>query len=409
MNMDPSRQRLVFLAGIAAIYVGTFVFVDGLRFEPRLDETHFWKTTESHFVVPFPPSVETLRDYPEIITPLSYIIWGQLERLTSDGIFAGRVLNLFCSVALAGLLARSRRPTELTGPLAALGLLLYPYYLGLSTHLYTDTLAAFFMVYGLHAHARGWLVASVVMFGLAISTRQYLVQIPAALVLWESWRSLHGEKRGRELAAAVASSATLFGWILFWGGLAPNAGIGVWTPQYPSPMFEPFEFILEYGNYFLVTVGIYFVVPEMILFRGTPVRRLFRSPGTRRCAIGLACLFLLAPPLLSDGFPGGLFGRFARTLLQGTIGDYARVVLFYGIALLTVLRFARRIDLGFCVVLVSFVMAMKSQIPWEKYTFPTLAALWYLRSRPGLLEPKPGQTSMAPEPQPAAGGEQTSR
>ena len=62
-------------------------------------------------------------------------------------------------------------------------------------------------------------------------------------------------------------------------------------------------------------------------------------------------------------------------------------ILFYALALLTALRFFRKIDLGFCIVLVSFVMATKSQIPWEKYTFPTLIVLWYLRSRPGLLLP----------------------
>ena len=79
------------LAGLATVYIVVLLLMDGFRFETRLDEIHFWKTTESHFVGPFPPSADSLRSYPEIITPLSYIIWGQLHRLTSDGIFAGRV------------------------------------------------------------------------------------------------------------------------------------------------------------------------------------------------------------------------------------------------------------------------------------------------------------------------------
>ena len=208
---------------------------------------------------------------------------------------------------------------------------------------------------------------------------------------------LQGEPRRRELATAIVSTTTLFGWILLWGGLAPQAGIGVWTDQYPSPMFHPLEFIVEYGNYFLVCVGVYFVVPEMLLFRRWPSPQLFGSRSFMLCAIGIACLFALAPPFLSEGIPGGVFGRSARFLLPGTLGDFARIALFYALALLTALRFYRKIDLGFWVVSIAFVMAMKSQIPWEKYTFPTLAVLWYLRSRSGLLLPDP----QMPEPEEA--------
>jgi hypothetical protein len=385
MGLDTFNARTALLIGVAAIYAAMFLFMDGLRFEPRLDEEHFWKTTEEHFVGSFPPSLDSLRSYPEIITPLSYIIWGQLDRLTSEGIFAGRILNLLFSVSMVTLLAYSRRPSSLAGPLAAVGLLLYPYFIALSTHLYTDTIAAFFALFALHAHARGWLLSSIVLFALAISTRQYLIQIPAAIVLWEAWRIFQGEPRRRELASAIAASATLLGWIFFWGGLAPQAGMAAWIPQYPSPMFDVFWFKLEYGNYFLVCVGIYFVIPEMLLFRRWPSPQLFRSRSFMLCVLGTACLFLLAPPFLSTGFPGGAFGRFTRWMLPGAVGDIARIVLYYSLALLTALRFFRKIDLGFWIVSIACIMAMKSQIPWEKYIFPTLTALWYLRSRPGLL------------------------
>lgn len=147
--------------------------------------------------------------------------------------------------------------------------------------------------------------------------------------------------------------------------------------------------MLVYGNYFLVCLGVYFVLPEMVLFRRWPSRELLRSRSLLVCAVVVGCLFALEPPFLTEGFPGGLFGRATRTLLPGTLGDYARITLYFALALLTVLRIFRRIDLGFCVVAVSFVMAMKSQIPWEKYIFPTLVALWYLRSRPGLLSKDP--------------------
>jgi hypothetical protein len=231
------------------------------------------------------------------------------------------------------------------------------------------------------------MLASVLLFALAISTRQYVIQIPAAVAIWEGWRLLQGESRKWQLAAAVVSSATLFGWILFWGGLAPTVGIGVWTHQYPSPMFHVLQFMLEYGNYFLVVIGIYFVLPEMLLFRRWPRSALFRSRRMLLCVVGVGCLFLMDPPFLSAGFPGGVFGRTMRWLLPGALGEAVRISVFYLLALMTVLRFSHRIDLGLLIVLLAFVMAMKSQIGWEKYALPALTALWYLRSRPGLLLP----------------------
>ena len=59
--------------GTVLAYTGGLSF---LSFEPQKDEIHFWKTTEDYFLTSFPPSAETLRSYPELITPLSYIIWG---------------------------------------------------------------------------------------------------------------------------------------------------------------------------------------------------------------------------------------------------------------------------------------------------------------------------------------------
>jgi hypothetical protein len=49
-------------------------------------------------------------------------------------------------------------------------------------------------------------------------------------------------------------------------------------------------------------------------------------------------------------------------------------------------RFAGRIDAGFWLVSAVFLLAMKQQLPWEKYLFPTLAVLWTLVSL-GRLSP----------------------
>jgi hypothetical protein len=94
----------------------------------------------------------------------------------------------------------------------------------------------------------------------------------------------------------------------------------------------------------------------------------------------LACLFLAAPPVLTAEHPGGPLGRVARTVLPAPDYDVLRVVLYYPLALLAVIRFSRRLDAAFWIVAAGVVIAMKQQIPWEKYLLPTLSALWLLRS-----------------------------
>jgi hypothetical protein len=265
--------------------------------------------------------------------------------------------------------------------LAAVGLLLFPYTLPLAVHLYTDTLGVFFVVGGTLALARGHPVLGWLAFVCAIATRQYLVQIPAALAAVEGIRALRGESvRWNVIIACAASSLTVFGWVTFFGGLAPAAGIEFWTPRYPTPMFRPTEFLLFQGVYALATLGAYFVVVEALLFRRRLIPRELPGSHVLLLALGLAALCWIDPPVLSFDHPGGPMGRAARMVFPAPDYDWARVAVWYALALLCVLRFAGRLDIGFWLVAAAFVLAMKQQIPWEKYLFPTIAVLWTMVS-----------------------------
>ncbi|MGH7336958.1 MAG: hypothetical protein ACREI7_05230, partial [Myxococcota bacterium] len=55
-----------------------------------------------------------------------------------------------------------------------------------------------------------------------------------------------------------------------------------------------------------------------------------------------------------------------------------RVAIYCALAVLGLLRFAGRFDVGFWVVAAGVVLAMKQQIPLEKYHYPTIAVLWTL-------------------------------
>jgi len=379
------HHRWLLVGLLLAVYGTTLLLTQGLNHPIRADEEHFWETTRDFFVQPFPPSIESLRSYRELITPLSYILWGQLERLTGEAILAGRVVNLLMSVAVMLLLAaRGARPVASLG--SALGILAYPYFIALGFHLYTDMIAGFFVVFGLHFHLRGRRWAGFVLFALAIATRQYLVQIPAAIVAWEGlcWLRDRDPARFRAAIAPGLACATLLGWIAFWGGLAPKPGLDHWVPLYPAPMMSVSSFILHYGLYYLVILGFYFAAVEALVFRELPRRETLFQPWVAVVAVALALLFWLSPPFLSGGHPGGPFGRIMRAALPGPAGDMLRITIYYVLALFGAVRLGIAGGLALLISVLGSIMSMKSQIPWEKYLFPCLLSLWYLRSRPDL-------------------------
>ena len=368
----------IFLLALGVVYAMTFVLADGLRFDPVKDEIHFQQSARA-FAAPF--GVEELRSYPEVVTPLALVLWGRLERLTGEGLWAGRFLNLVLSFGLVCGVAFARLDAWPRGALAATGLLVFPYTLPLSVHLYTDVMAVALAGLGTLAVLRRRPALAFLAFSASIATRQYLVQVPAALAAAEALACLRGAReRWKTAFASAAAAATLGGWIIFFGGLAPRVGLDAWIPRYPAPMLETSAFILHYGLYSLTGIGAYFVLVEAVLFRELPARELVLDRRSLIVAVALALLFALAPPILTASHPGGPIGRVFRVLLPAPGFDLARVAVYYVLALFAALRFSRRLDAAFWIVLAGVVLATKQQIPWEKYLLPTLSTLWILRA-----------------------------
>jgi 4-amino-4-deoxy-L-arabinose transferase-like glycosyltransferase len=71
-----------------------------------------------------------------------------------NGILAGRLLNLVLSFAMICLIVFPLAQKGKSGVLAACGLLIFPYYLWLSSHLYTDIIATFFVFLGFWLYLR---------------------------------------------------------------------------------------------------------------------------------------------------------------------------------------------------------------------------------------------------------------
>ena len=111
-----SKLKFGFIFAIALIYTALFVGLQSLQAPVWWDERTFWLTTQRYFSDSLLPSLETLKSYPELNTPLPFIIYGALEYLFQGGLFAGRLLNFCLSIIIVVCIGWPRRPHRSFSP-----------------------------------------------------------------------------------------------------------------------------------------------------------------------------------------------------------------------------------------------------------------------------------------------------
>lgn len=379
----PWKLRLALAAVLAAAYGGALLYMGGLSFEPITDETHFWAQTRS-FAADWPPGLAELRSYDEPMTPLAFLLWGGLESAFHMGIAGARLATVLASLAVMAMIGLQRPdPAQPAAPLlAAVGLLLFPYWIPMSLLVYTDVPATLFVVGGFFFYVRDRHLASAACFALAIATRQYMVTFPAAIVAYEGIAALRTGRPavGRWLPPGVAA-ATLFGWFAFFGGLGPSPGLAEW-PRHTDALrsIEP-----AHALYCLAGIGAYFVAVEFVLERRWRNLELRIDRRTGLALLGAGLLFAVFTPY----FPGkaGPLNRALEFLLgREGLGEAVRIALLLGLVLATVARFAR-LGLAAWVVAANAALQPLMYAPWEKYYLPTIAVLWFLEGAGALDRP----------------------
>jgi hypothetical protein len=365
-NARTRRTRILFVMGIVFVYAAVWVYTGALSFPIYADENQFWRQTK-FFADAWPPTLDQIRDYPEPMTPLSFLIWGFQEHVFEAGITWGRHFN-FCVSFVMLLLIGLHRGGSRESVLAAVGLIAFPYFIPMGMHLYTDILAAFFVLLGFRMP--GHSLARSAFFVLAIATRQYMVAFPAALVVWEVYRSVRIHDHGwwRRALPDFVAAASLLGWIAFFGGLGPEAGLISW-PRHTEHLgiVDPML-----GLYFFTTVGIYFVAPEFLLYRRWNSVRDLVGRKSVIIALVLIVLFVFFPPIFGH-LKQGLFGRACHYLPVPI-----RMTVFFFFAWLACVRFSR-ISLPFWLLLAQVLIILNAWSAWEKYALPLLAVFWFLK------------------------------
>ncbi|WP_166481940.1 hypothetical protein [Scytonema sp. UIC 10036] len=313
--------------------------------------------------------MDTLKSYKELNTPLPFIVFGVLEHLFNGGIFAGRLVNFVFSFAIALLIGFSSKNPTRNSVLAVCGLMLFPYYLWLGTVIYTDIFATFFVLLGVWFYTRSQHIISCLAFILAIASRQYMLVFPVAIASHELISFLkNGFRMSRRWIAPLIAASSIFIWIWLFNGLAPSTAISQQTT--PDVQKSISAFSLHSSLYFLACMGIYFVIPEWMLFSRNLNKQNFFNRRNIYIALVLLVLFVFFPPLEAHGI---------LIKLEGFLpNDFLRVVIFYCFAALTCMRFSR-INLAFWLVFIHCGLMLKAY-PWDKYTLPLVVVFWYLKS-----------------------------
>ena len=378
IRFNRSQQKFLFLLLISAIYTALLFKFDFLQGIKVLDEPHFWETSLT-FSKSLIPSVESIRDYQELNTPLPFIIFGILEYLFHQGVFAGRLLNFILSLTISSIIGWPSKKKGGKAILCLLGLFACPYYLLSSASLVTDIIACFFLLLGFVAYVRNRHFFSSIAFILAIASRQYMLAFPAAIACYEFVIAIGAAKNRGEIElsaqwrwiAPLIASMSIFGWIYLFQGLAPATGIEEMAPtiQQQSTWFlKPNRAI-----YFLAFTSVFIVIPEFFLFEPLAKIKLLKNQWKKVLfiAVGLLIYCILFPPPTSSE---GMFSVVLNLLHY----EILKIALFYFLSLLACVRFFKP-NLMFSCVLFNCIIMMKAHY-WSKYVLPLAVVFWFLKS-----------------------------
>ena len=377
IQLNRSQQKFVLLLLIAAIYtvlIIQFDFLNGIKIK---DEGHFWETSLT-FSDTLIPSMEDLRNYQELNTPLPFMVFGVLEYFFHQGIFAGRLLNLILSLIIVFTIAWPNKAKQGRGLSCLIGLLTCPYFLLNSVRLYTDIIACFCLLMGFIAYVRNRHLLSSIAFILAIASRQYMLAFPMAIATYEFIVSLTKIKTTRQfdlsqqwrwIAPSIAV-LSIFGWIYLFQGLAPSSGI---EEMAPTVQKSTWDIQPSNATYFLSFVSVFIVIPEFILFTPQSILQSLKQKWRKVAliALGLLLFCIIFPP------PTGSEGIFSL-VLNLLHYEILKQALFYVLALIACIRFSQP-NLIFISILFNCLIMMKAHT-WSKYVLPLSVVFWYLKS-----------------------------
>ncbi|MEW6411526.1 MAG: hypothetical protein AB1483_03530 [Candidatus Zixiibacteriota bacterium] len=345
------------------------------------DEWHFQNTIKKFGAE---ISLETLRHYEEMSTPLPFVVYALWGRIFGFDLFHLRILSLIVAlityIAFHRLLFITVRDETVIFFGAAL-LVAQPYMIGFSIFVYTDMMAILFLILSVIAHVRRRFILFAVALALALLSRQYIAFLALATGLFHIGEILtvkkhHSVKMLLACALSLVPCGLLF---LFWGGPSPNSSL---RARYLDQGFFFHPTIL---SLYICLLFVYLSPLAVIYFR-----RFYSSWRVWLLVLPVSAYYWFFPigpskPSVDVGIPTvGLFNRILLTVLPDARLVHGVFYLCFLLAIPILIWVAKDLvtryrkdnfdtELFLSLAIIAFFVVMPfSYLGWEKYFMPVV-------------------------------------
>lgn len=380
-------QKIVSTIFFFCVYVAILVYKNFFRESFYQDEIHFFETS-IRFGKQIIPSLDLLKNYAELNTPLPFMIGGWWTNVFGQNIQTLRILTFSLSFLIINLFIWQSKTSTTQMWLGLFGLWLFPNYYLCTVYFYTDIFAMTAMLLGMTAYLNQRHFWAGLLFIAAISCRQYMVAFPAAIVAHEGWGVLIKTNsislviskltNKKYLVWYVLSCLSLLPWLVLWGGFAPAVEMA--RQHYDKISAYKPGFVL----YVSAVTSVYFVIPEAIFSRkfqyylSYPRQNLYLFLGLLVLTLALIVLFP-AQQTKNAYFDWPYLGYVDQGLMTIGIKGVAKQLVFGFLMLISLMRFVRLdANLTTWIFIINTLLLGKAQLSWDKYSLPTVLCLWFL-------------------------------
>ncbi len=363
------KQKWFHLVLICVVIILIFAFAPVfLDFPKHGDEEHFIETCK-YFSLNPAPSLDVLRNYYELSTPLYFYVGGLFFGIFGEKINYLRGLNLSVAIwtiyILFGILDFYVGTNHRSWSFLSIALfIIFPYFSYLAVHCYPDLLCLFFIVLALQAWVRGQYLRVGLYQGFAILTRQFALFFPVTVIIYYALIDWKKFKEPRRIFGILIPIMMFLPLIMIWGGhLSPDNFHR--EINHVIPMIN-FEFPV-----YLISSMAFYLFPMALLF----YQKLISKRVVLLSLTGII-FFLLFPPhpnlylklIGSDINTLGLFHKF-MILVFGKWENIGMLIFYtFGFGFLVILFQSGQEVLFLKIAIVVFlIMNAFSHLTWDKY------------------------------------------
>jgi len=370
--------RLTAFLAIVGYLTLLFLAGDIYHREWYVDEHHFIPTIRMFYER---PGIETLRTYPEVAGPMSFVMYAMWAKVAGFSTFRLRLFSMALSAASLMLIywiVCEQSGSHRKGLAAMFVCQLNPYFAGLSVFVFTDMAMLLFLLIAYCRFIKEKPFSAGTALACALLCRQFAGFFIGAVICYSTlrWLKMRRKKDLKMVLAAFCSVIPLGLLFILWGGIATKEGLKIYA----------YTVKLRYLNhlvFYCATLWVY--VFPLLMWRS---RDFFSNKRPWIVGVAAALIYPFFPVTLSevtrlDGYypSNGLIHRAIQAITPNSVSEHAVLMLFFIVGSYVVVNIAismlRHIKQGkygegllleLSLFIFLLLMPLQYQI-WEKYLF----------------------------------------